>query len=730
MAHLLSGTIFSAASLVFAVGLSSAAIAGEQAEAERSVGSSQVGLGDIVVTAQKRGVAERSQAVPIAITALNAEAIQQQNVRDLSSLTTSIPNVSLESSGLVNGQANFEIRGFGISGSSPSLEPAVGVFIDGVYQGQTFGVLTDLFDIDSIEVLRGPQGTLFGRNTTGGAVSIQTKRPASKFALNAKASLESGLAYTGAASIEGTIAGALRGKLTGYYFNDDGYFYNRFSDRSFGKSETWFVRPTLAWDLGDNVDQAIIMEYGHTKGDGPATANSQTLDKFNINIDTAGVTDITWKRLTFETNIHVAFGDGVITNIAGWGGVKNESATDTDGRSILYFNISSKLDQRQFSEELRYAGTFGPVRLTVGGYYFSQYFRYFENRDIITSPFPIGLGGNIDQHSLAAFGQLQWQITDQLSLIAGARYSWEKKEAQIATINAASPRCNYAAETCNYNFPGTPFDDDGSRTWSYFAPKIGFQWMFNPSAQIYGNFSQGVRSGGYSVRVTTASVSPDYDQEIQDAFELGAKTDFFNHRLRVNLAGFYNKIHNLQRDIATPDPLVGSAQITSNVGTSEIYGAEAEISAALTNELRVGVHGGYLHGKYVKLTADLNGSLPGLGYELALVRLPKYSYGANASYRRELGNGAHVTLGSQFGHVDRSAALDNNLSFLRSRNNWDAQLAYEAPSKSFMLSVYAKNLLDRVTWSQASTRSAAQGGGIYLPLNKGRIIGASAVVHY
>ena len=684
------------------------------------------GLTDIVVTAQKRGVAERAQAVPIAITALNAEAIQRLNVRDLSSLTTSIPNVSLESSGLVNGQANFEIRGFGISGSSPSLEPAVGVFIDGVYQGQTFGVLTDMFDVQSVEVLRGPQGTLFGRNTTGGAVSIQTKRPGSVFALNGKLSLESGPSLAAAASIEGPLAGdSVRAKLTGYYAYDDGYFFNRFSNSRFGKSRTYFFRPTLVWDITPNLDQTIIAEYGQQSGDGPATSNTETLNGFTINIDSPGITDITWKRLTSETNFRIALGDGVITNVAGWGEVDNQSGTDTDGRPILYFNINSKLHQRQFSEELRFAGKFGPVDLTIGGYYFNQRYSYVESRDISTSAFPIGLGGNVEQHSLGGFGQAQLHLTSKLSIIAGGRYSWEKKQAQIATINAAAPRCTYATEVCSFNFPGPTFADPGTRTWSHFSPKLGFQWRMTDASQIYGNYSQGVRSGGYSVRVTTASVSPVYDQEIQDAFELGAKTDLLDHHLRINVAGFYNRIDNLQRDIATPDPLVGSAQITSNVGTSEIYGAEAEITAALTREFQIGVHGGYLHGKYLTLTADLNGTLPGLGYELALVRLPEFSYGATASYRRELNDGSHASIATQFGHVDASAALDNNLSFLRERNNWDAQIAYELPDQRMTLSFYAKNLLDNLTWSQASTRSAAQGGGIYVPLNKGRILGAS-----
>lgn len=684
------------------------------------------GIEDIVVTAQKRGVAERAQDVPVAITALNSAALQSRNVVDLSSLTTAIPNVSLESSGTFNGQANFEIRGFGISSSIPSVEPSVGVFVDGVYQGQTAGVLTTMFDVESLEVLRGPQGTLFGRNTTGGAVSITTRRPGDKFALKGRFSVESGLNLTAAASVEGPITDTLRAKLTGYSAYDEGYFHNRFTGSKYGKTSTQLVRPTMVWDVTPDLDTTLIFEYGHVEGDGAAGVNSQIQDGFNLNIDYDGVTDITWKHLTSETNLQVGFGNGVITNVAGWQWLDATQGLDVDGLPIRYFNLTSNLDQHQFSEELRYAGTFGPVKLTVGAYYFTQRYSYIENRDLISVPYPVGFGGRIDQDSAAAFGQLELALSERFSLIAGGRYSWEKKQAEVATLSTTNPRCNFATLTCDYNFPGAPFADDGSNTWSRFSPKLGFQWRTNDDMQIYGSYSEGIRSGGYNVRSSVGGVSPGpYDQEIQDAFELGAKTDLFDRRVRFNVAAFYNKIRNLQRDVQTADPVVGSAQVTANVGTSEIYGGEAELTVAPVTGLTLGLHGGYLHGRYTKLTADLNGTQPGFGYELQLVRLPSWSYGGEIAYRIETAAGGRVIASTDYGHVDRSAAQDNNQSFLRARDNWNANLSYSLPGGGVTLSLYARNLLDRVQWAQASPRSAGQGGGVFLTLNKGRVLGGA-----
>lgn len=703
--------------------------AAAQTQPPAPVAEDKAQLDDIVVTAQKRGVAERAQNVPIAITALTGSDLTRRGAQDLSSLTTSVPNVSFESSGAVKGQANFEIRGFGISSSIPSVEPAVGVFVDGVYQGQTYGVITDLFDLQSVEVLRGPQGTLFGRNTTGGAVSVTTRRPGNTFQINAKMAIESGLNTIAGVSVEGPVAGdTLRAKVTGYVANDGGYFYNRFDGRHIGRGTTWFVRPTLVWDVASNIDTTVILEKGRTTGDGPTSSNSQIFKGSIVNIDYEGLTDIDWRRLTSETNVRVGFGDGVITNVAGWGWLDQAGGIDTDGQPITYFDIKEKLHQTQFSEELRYAGTFGGLKVTLGGYYFTQRYDYIESRDLNLVRDRTNLGGSVQQHSLAAFGQVQLSLTKTFSLIAGGRYSWEKKSAQVAGLSNTAPRCNFAAFTCNFNFPGPPFADDGTTTWTHFSPKVGFQWFPTKGVQFYGSYSQGVRSGGYNIRSTAGgSVSPGpYDQEIQDAFEIGGKSDLFGGKVRFNAAAFYNTIHGLQRDVSTPDPLIGSSQITANVGTARIYGAEAELTILAARGLTLGAHLGYLRGKYSVLTADLNGALPGFGSNLQLVRLPKISYGFSANYSVRLSSGNEFWLGTDFGHVDASAAQDNNTAFLRQRNELNASVGYDIGKVTF--SLYAKNLLNRVAWSTASLRSAAQGGGIYTPLTKGRVLGASILL--
>jgi iron complex outermembrane recepter protein len=697
------------------------------AQVETSGEPATEGLADIVVTAQKRGAAERAQDVPVAITALNAAALQSANVMNLSSLTASIPNVSLEGSGTFNGQANFEIRGFGISTSIPSVEPAVGVFIDGIYQGSTLGIITDLFDIDSIEVLRGPQGTLFGRNTTGGAVSITTRKPGDTLAMRGKISLESGPLITAGVSVEGPLGTPdLRGKLTLYSSHDEGQYHNRFNDSKYGKSTTLFVRPTVSWNITDRLDTTLIGDFGHIYGDGPPGVNNQFIDKFNLNIDDEGQTEIKYNRVTSETNLHVDFGEGTITNVFGWSNVRALPSLDVDGLPRQLFSVDAFFKQHQISEELRYAGTFGRLKLTIGGFYYAQKYFYLESR-IINGGNPVGFGGGIDQKSAAGFGQLQYDITDSLSLILGARYSWERKSAKVATFSNAAPRCSYATLSCSvFNFPGAPFTDDGTNSWSRFSPKAGIQYRINHNAQAYFTYSEGVRSGGYNVRSTVGSVSPGpYDQEIQDAYELGVKSDLFDRKLRVNGAVFYNRIRGLQRDISTADPLVGSAQITANVGTAEIYGGESEITALVMPGLTVGAHLGYLKGKYVDLTADLNGSAPGPGYELQLIRLPSWSYGAYIDYKHTLTNGGVASLHTDYGHVDPSAAQDNNSVFLSSRNLWNANLGYDLPNSNVSLSVFVRNILNDVTWIQGSSRTPAQGGSAFVILGRPRSFGGA-----
>ena len=222
--------------------------------AEQSDRASDAMMQDVIVTAQKKTRGEALQEVPIAATAFGERQLEAMQFRNLESITLTSPNVQLDSGGTQKGTANFTIRGLGVNSSVISVEPTVGTFVDGVYLGTNFGVVLDTFDIESVEVLRGPQGVLFGRNVTGGAVSIRTRRPDGKFAVNGRFGVDSrlgnrGISATAATSVEGTLVkDRLFAKVTGYYSHDDGYFRGTTVNRNVGRTNTWFVRPTLVFE--------------------------------------------------------------------------------------------------------------------------------------------------------------------------------------------------------------------------------------------------------------------------------------------------------------------------------------------------------------------------------------------------------------------------------------------------------------------------------------------------
>lgn len=694
--------------------------------ATESDNGSPTGLSDIVVTARKRGVAEAAQSVPVAISAFNQRTLTEMNLKDVRSLTTSAPNVTLESNGVIPGTANFSIRGFGISTSTPSVEPSVGVFVDGVYLGLSAGVVSDLFDTESIEILRGPQGTLFGRNTTGGAISIRTARPTDKFEVKGTAKIESGPLYTLGVSVGGPITSNLKAKLTGYISHDDGWFHNRFDDSKFGKQTTKIGRGVLVWEPSSNLDSTLIVERGVVTGDGTPTTGPDVGQGFELNINNRGYIDEKWTAVTSETNLHVGFGNGIITNILGYRKLHLSDGLDIDGGpTTLYFGEHVN-NQHQFSEELRYAGSFGKLQVTTGLYYFHQQFFSIEQRTLVTIPSgPKSTGGEINANNPAIFAQLSYALTPTLSIDLGGRYSWERKRAKTTTFSTLVSVCDYVALTCNWNFPGPTFPGSGTASFHNFTPKIGLNWKPLPGVLLYGSFSQGIRSGGFNVRNTSPVTPPGpYGAERQDAFEIGIKSDWFNHRLRVNAAAFHNVLHNLQRDVLVPDAVLGSVQVTKNVGTARVNGGELEVTALVAKGLTLGATAGYLDGKYTHLDFDLNGALPGFGDNLKLVRLSPWSYSFNASYETRLGNGSRLRGRVDFGHRDRAAANDANTAFLRPINELSSNVGLTLPGEWITFSVYGRNLLNRITNTIVVPQAANLGGG-FIGINKGRVVGGA-----
>ena len=688
----------------------------------------------VVISAQKSGIAQNAQTVPLALTVISAVDIDERHVRGLQDLTTASPNVTLTDLGTVPGFASFTIRGLGVNTTIPSMEPAVGVFVDGIYLGMSAGAVLDVIDVESIEILRGPQGLLFGRNTTGGAVLINTRRPGDAFAVNGRFNYETGPQGTASLSIEGPIGPRLRAKLTGHYSNDDGWFTNGFDVKSFGASRTYVARPTVTWTPGAAFDSTLIYERGSVRGDGAVGQNPVYTQGFDISLDHRGYNRLDWESVTLESNWRIA--SGVVTNLAGYRSLDQGISIDIDARPIPGFFISDLLRQHQFSDELRFFGRiFDRVELTAGLYFFTQSYLFLERRVAGLGAFDATLGADVDAASYAAFAQVSFAATPALALIAGGRLTREEKDARVATFipSTALSRCDFAAETCVYNFPGPDFPDSpGKRTWDNFTPKLGFQWQAAENMFLYGHWARGLRSGGYNVRNASRTIAPGpYDPELQDAFELGVKTGWFDDRLRANGTVFYNTIRSIQRDVFLTDPVVASVQVTRNTADATIQGFELEFAGVVAGDWVLFANAGYTDGGYDEIFYDLDGG--GIGNSdlgLAIPRLTPWSYALGLTYTRDLPGDFTFRFRTDSGYRSAAAATDDNRTFLLPIEDWTAGVSLMLPGGHWSLSLYGRNLLNSLTIGVHTPSPASLGGGSYRSLNEGRVIGFEASFVY
>lgn len=690
-------------------------------------------LEEIIVTATKRAGGTNVQETPIAVTAYSASQLDAMHIRDLKALGYSAPSVQLEDVGTTRGTANFSIRGLGINSSIPSIDPTVGVFVDGMYYGLTAGVVLDTFDLASVEVLRGPQGLLFGRNVTGGAVLMNTTRPTDEFAINARAAYETGDNSYLSAVLTGPINDRIGWKFAAYNNEDGGWHTNLFNGNdNFGKASTTVLRGALEFELADNVDLILRAEHGDSDGDGPAAQQGgcQALqvpglclgpyphDSFDFGIDEEGFYDNTWDNLIAEINWDVDFGDGTITNILGYRQYESNTLGDIDSTPAFIFHAPAITNQDQISNELRYSGSWDNVYLTTGVYYFTQEIEYIENRLLPASGFPppgITGGGNQDQTTYGLFAQFDIQVSDEVTFNIGGRWTKEEKDAQVATIPLNI--CTFPAGCTNFNFTD-------SRDWDNFTPKVGVQVMPNDDTQFYAFWTKGFRSGGYNLRHTAVAIpNAPFDEEEQTSLEFGLKQDFAGGRIRSNLAVYRNSIENMQRELNLADPVVGVVQLIRNTADAVITGIDLELSASVTDSLFVRAFLGYVDGEYTEVLFDLNGdaAIDEADLALEIPRLAPWSYGGEVVFETEL-SWATFTAQASAAHRDAAFYTDNNLGKLRSADMIDAQLALAFMDGQLSVSAFGRNLKDEVTIG-GDTQLPIFPGSTFSPLNKGTTYG-------
>ena len=672
-----------------------------QEPGEQALAPSQNGLADIVVTGTRKSRAEALQDVAVAVSAFSGAQIEQTRSVNLTDLGRLTPGARLEANGTFPASTNFFVRGAGVNTTNPSDDPTVGVFVDGMYLGVNIGALTDLFDVESVEVLRGPQGTLFGRNVTGGAVLVRSRRPSGDYGMRAELGYGSFDEMTGRVAVEAPLVeDKLNAKVAVLYRANDGVFSNAFSPgRRIAATESLILRPMLEFKPSDKLTFTLIGEVGNQDDDGTPAKNELIKapaalvtppvprGKFDLVNDLYAHTDTRWKQVIGEGVLEV--GNGTVTATASYRKLKVDNEADIDGTAatLFHFNKPTGLRQDQRTAELIYAGSFGnAVDLTVGANIFDQDIAYQESRTVGSNAGRSNSAGRgvLDHTAGGVFAQGDWRFLPTLTLTLGGRYTIERKHARVANFG----QCDLAFIACNY---GT----DDSHTWRDFTPKGALKWEPSPELTFYGSFTRGFRSGGYNLRNSVGLAGP-YDPETVNAYEGGIKTVTLGRRVRANLALYRNDFKDLQRQILDER----AQQRTLNAASARIQGVEADLTVAPVRGLTLGGTLAYTDAKYNEYNGlDLTGDGrpdPELAAKLKLARIPKFTYSVFGTYEVNIKDAGTAALQVGFDHTGRRAANDLNSYFLGAFGLLDASLTIQPKDRKFKVTVFGKNLTNQL----------------------------------
>ena len=607
-----------ASTLAMTVALAAGPVMAQAADSaqEANANDPSVYLQDIVVTAQRRE--ESLQKVPVAVTAVGNETLADLRVTGPQSLSGMAPSVLISSQG---NQSNptVSIRGVSSGTSNNAVDPKVGMYVDGVYIGRTVGSLFDLAEIERVEILRGPQGTLFGKNATAGVVNVVTQRPTDYLSGAAEISAAEHGEYRFKGTVAGPLADSLKGRLTGFYTKDDGYVHDYGTGQSVYGSEVYGLRGKLEWQATDNLNLLFSADYRESDSTCCQLVPYQTTNTVlaalrspivasptNRGVETDGTTFANTRSTGFSVEGNLSLGDYTLTSVTAYRTWNLANNVEVDGfRSAVpvyvpfgngYFGVNGGgLDISQFTQELRLTSPAGqPIEYTVGLFYFNlDLDRDFRRRvgACVTNPANYGdacptyyfssasHNANTQTENVAAFGQAEWHMTDKLSAIVGARLQRETVSysgRRPSTAPYAGDRLLLAASSGS----GEVTDDD-------LSGKLGLQYQFSRHAQTYLTWSRGYKGRGYDVELTAdfanqTAVLP----ETVKAWELGYKGQALDGRLSVNTALFYADYQNLQ----VQSTIAPNVSIPTNAGSSVSKGVEVEFQFALTD--KVSLNGG------------------------------------------------------------------------------------------------------------------------------------------
>lgn len=669
-------------------------------------------LEEVIVTAQKR--AERIQDVPMSVSALSGDAIEQKNMLSVTDLQTFVPGLRTPQADV--SKTFISIRGVGNRKFDIGASGSVGVFIDEVYLPRFSGADIGLVDLERVEVLKGPQGTIFGRNTAAGAISIWARRPTAV----QEGYLELGAGNQDSYLARGALSGALNDKLSARLTlgqqQEGGFQTNTLTGANDDRSST-VGRLGLAYDASDtmaifasvqhtNREQEALLQksIAMTSGGGAifptlgspflqATANDD-FRKYPITHDGGVDADSLLASLRIEKDF------GRVQLVATTGYQEGDAAitADFDANDADVGRTYFEEHYKNFSQEIRLAGD-----SWLGGIYYyrdeaySDYQFRWLNASLpalfapeVSDNSPI----DINTTSLAAFGEYTVSITPALAIIVGGRYSTDEIDFTLAATTSAP------------GVPPTPFDYSYSDTkrWQSFNPKLSLTYQFADDVLGYATYSEGYKAGGVQF---TAAIEPVarqiFDPEELSSYEVGIKSELLNNTLRLNASAFYYDYKDLQ--VQRVDlTLSGGLPVafTSNAAKSEIYGFEFDMNWAPLEDLQIGLSYAYLDAQYKDFIAPGGEDFSGNSLPVS----PDHTVMSSIDYRVSLDAGWSLSLGTDWIWLSEFNFDADNDPFTLEGNYLlgNAQATLVSPGGHWTLSSFASNLTDEAYYSDMTPR--------------------------
>ena len=718
------------------------------------------GLEEVIVTANKRD--QSMQDVSIAMTAFTGDELQQYGWSDVTQIANQTPNLDIKYA-WGNSMPIYTIRGVGMNSFQASDTPSVGLFIDEVFQTSLVSMGTQLFDMERVEVLKGPQGALFGRNTNGGAVSYLSRRPDEEASGYVRADYGRYQRTELEAAYGGALSDTLLGRAALYSIRQgDGYVFDRTSGKDLGEVDIFAGRVQLLWQPTESFDanlklygsrdrsQPSVFQHigfwsrdfqagvpgasrycgsfaagrtpdprecvdvlGYSDTDGDSYAGDYT-DRRDTPIYSGAKLENDSYGATFSMNID--FENFTLTSITNAQQYDRVQPKESDANPLLFVDLVFNSDVFQFSQELRLTSSIdGPFSWVAGVILSNDEVSESPPRTIYADDY-LGLRASVDytqkRDSWAAYAQGDWQFNEQWALSVGVRWIDESVEFEEEVAFLLPP--DFTSRLVLVTIPDPAAGVDGKLDTDEPTWRVALNYTPNSDLLIYGAVSRGFKGGGFNAGlITNPRLALPFGPEQITAYEVGFKSELLDRRLMLNAAAFRYDYKGLQAATPQFDEVAQSPlNFLTNLDDAEISGAEVELRWAVSDALRLNAGLGWV---------DTENGDPGLNFNgvfgnspRVLPNAPEFNLNLSVTYDLQLSGGSKLTFFSDYMWQDSHyKEIVNNLE-IDSQFQLNGRVTWFSPDERYSLALWGKNLTDEVFVHDTLTDPIGSGWGVYV----------------